>query len=134
MAQFVWENELGEVFTAETGFELTSNPDTVLAPDISFVSKKRVQEVGNALGYWPGAPDIAVEVLSPSDRTTQFKAKVSQWLEFGAKEVWIVSPKAHAVTIYRSLSDPTVFSEQDYVDGGEILPGFRIAVKRLFEL
>jgi Uma2 family endonuclease len=133
MAQFVWENELGEVFTAETGFKLTSNPDTVLAPDVSFIAKERIQKVGGTDGYWVGPPDLAVEVLSPSDRTIRVKEKVSQWLGFGAKEVWIVNPKARTVTTYRSLSDTTIFSEQDYIEG-EIFPGFRIAVKRLFEV
>ncbi len=134
LAQFVWDNGLGEVYGAETGFKLTSNPDTVLAPDIAFIAKQRVEDLGETKGYWPGAPDLAVEVLSPGESGPEVKAKVSQWLGFGAKQVWVVNPKLCTVTVYRSLSDSTTISEQDYLDGADILPGFRIALKRLFEL
>ncbi len=134
LAQFVWENELGEVYGAETGFKLTSNPDTVLAPDIAFISKQRVKDLGETKGYWPGAPDLAVEVLSPGESSAEVKAKVSQWLGFGAKQVWVVSPKLCTVTIYRSLSDTSTFTEQDYLEGTDLLLGFRIALAELFKL
>jgi len=76
---------MGEVYAAETGFKLTSNPDTVLAPDISFVSQQRVEEVGETEGYWPGAPDLAVEVLSPSDNAAEVETKVLRWLGYETK-------------------------------------------------
>jgi Uma2 family endonuclease len=134
LAQFVWDKGLGEVFGAETGFKLTSNPDTVLATDIAFVAKQRVEELGETKGYWPGEPDLAVEVLSPGESAPEVKRKVSQWLDFGTKQVWIVSPKLCTVTVYRSISDSTTFPEQDYLDGTDLLPGFRIALPKLFEL
>src|SRR5829696_2282196 len=67
LAQFVWEHGLGEVYN-EIGFKLTSNPDTVLGPDVCFISKQRLEEIGDVTGYWQGPPDLAVEVLSPGDR------------------------------------------------------------------
>jgi Uma2 family endonuclease len=134
LAQFVWENDLGEVYGAETGFKLTSNPDTVLAPDIAFVSRQRVEDVGETKGYWPGAPDLAVEVLSPGDSASEVNAKVSQWLGFGTKQVWVVNPKLCTVTLYRSSSNISILTELDYLDGEDIVPGFRISLKRVFQL
>ena len=133
LAQFVWNNDLGEVYGAETGFKLTSNPDTVLASDIAFISKARFEELRKTEGYWPGPPDLAVEVLSPSETGPKIKSKVSQWFSFGTKQVWVVSPKHSTVTVYRSPSDTTTFSGSDELDGGDILPGFRLPLSRLFE-
>jgi Uma2 family endonuclease len=134
LARFVWENRFGEVYAAETGFKLTSNPDTVLAPDISFVCQQRVEEVGETRGYFPGAPDLAVEVLSPSDNAAEVETKVSQWLGYGTKQVWVVIPKQRIVQVHQSPTNFATFTELDYLDGDDILPGFRIALAELFEL
>ena len=131
LAQFVWDHELGEVFY-EVGFKLTSNPDTVLGPDVSFITKQRFEQGRETEGYWPGPPDLAVEVLSPGDRPGKVKTKLSQWLDFGTRQVWIVDPKFKTVTIYRSLSDVTTFSGQDSLEADDILPGFRISLERIF--
>jgi Uma2 family endonuclease len=134
LATFVWENGLGEVFGAETGFKLTSNPDTVLAPDISFITKARIERAGSSDGYWNGPPDLAVEVLSPSERSGQVNRKVSQWLYFGAKQVWVVNPKNRTVVVHESDLRSVTLSEAESLDGGELLPGLRISVRRIFEL
>jgi Uma2 family endonuclease len=131
LAQFVLEHELGEAFT-EIGFKLTSNPDTVLGPDVCFISKQRLEKLGDVTGYWPGPPDIAVEVLSPGDRPAKVNKKISQWLGFGTKQVWIVDPKHKTVTVYRSPSDTTTFSGSDYLEAQDLLPGFRISLEWLF--
>lgn len=132
LAQHVGERQLGEVYAAETGFKLKSNPDTVRAPDIAFIRQARVDEVGELKGYWPGAPDLAVEVLSPDDRVGEVEEKVSEWLAAGVKLVWIVSPRLRTVTIYRSLSEITTLADKDTLDGGDVVPGFRITVEELF--
>lgn len=132
LAQHVKANRLGEVYAAETGFRLTSNPDTVRAPDIAFICQQRVGEVGATTGYWPGAPDLAVEVLSPDERSPQVTRKVSEWLTAGARQVWVVSPKLRTITVYRSLTDFTVLSEKDTLEGADLLPGFRLAVGEIF--
>jgi Uma2 family endonuclease len=134
LAQFVRKNRLGEVYAAETGFKLTSNPDTVLAPDIAFVCQQRVEELGETKGYWPGAPDLAVEVLSPSNNASEVETKVSQWLGYGTKQVWVVNPKLRIVQVYQSPTNIETLIELDYLDGADILPGFRIALAELFEL
>lgn len=130
--QHVKSNDLGVVFAAETGFKLESNPDTVRAPDVAFMRKERVLETGRLTGYSSGAPDLAVEVLSPSDRTIQVEEKVAEWLEAGARMVSVLSPKLHTVTVYRSLTDIVMLTAQDKLDGGEVVPGFQINVAEIF--
>lgn len=132
LAQFIWDHELGEVFAAESGFQLTFNPDTVLAPDFSFFARQRWEEIGEHKGFTPGAPDIVVEVLSPDDRRSKVNAKISLWLVGGAKQVWIVNPKTSTVTIHRSPSDSITFSGSDELQADDILPGFRLSLDRIF--
>lgn len=132
LAQHVSANRLGEVYAAETGFRLTSNPDTVRAPDIAFICQQRVDKVGASKGYWPGAPDLAVEVNSPSDTVREVEKKVMEWLEFGSRLVWVVSSKLHTVTVYRSLTDIVTLTEKDTLDGGVVVPGFQIPVAEIF--
>lgn len=130
--QHVKTNDLGVVFAAETGFKIESNPDTVRAPDVAFMQKERVLETGRLVGYSSGAPDLAVEVLSPSDRAIKVEEKVAAWLEGGASMVWVVSPKLHTVTVYRSLTDIVTLTEKDKLDGGDVVPGFRMNVAEIF--
>ena len=132
LGEYVEENDLGELYAAETGFKLKTDPDTVRAPDVSFIRRERVAEVGETKGYWPGAPDLAVEVLSPDDTVSEVERKVEEWLEAGARLVWVISPKLRTVTVYRSLSDIAVLTENDTLDGEQVVPGFNCLVARLF--
>ena len=129
---FVKHNRLGRVYAAETGFTLRKGPDTVLAPDVAFVRQARVEEIGDARGFFNGPPDLAVEVVSPNDSKREVAEKVATWLSFGTEEVWVVSPKSKAVTVYRSISDPIVYAESDVLSGGHVLPGFEIPVSEIF--
>lgn len=130
--QQVKQHNLGRVYAAETGFKLESDPDTVRAPDVAFVSRERVEATGTLTGFRSGAPDLVVEVLSPSDRIGKIEAKVKQWLETGARAVWVVSPKLKTVTVYRSLSDIVTLTEKDNLDGDDVVPGFQIKVADIF--
>ena len=132
LGQFVLDHGLGEAFATDTGFKLTSNPDTVLAPDFAFVTTEHFAAGSKTEGYWPGPPDLAVEVLSPSDRPGRVKTKISRWLGFGVKQLWIVDPKSRTVTVYRSTIDTTTFSGSDYLESQDLLPGFRISLEKIF--
>lgn len=132
LAKHVLDHHLGEVYAAETGFKLRSKPDTVLAADIAFVRRERLEALGETESYWPAAPDLAVEVNSPSDTVREVEKKVMEWLEFGTRLVWVVSSKLHTVTVYRSLTDIVVLTERDMLDGGDVVPGFRFAVAAIF--
>ncbi len=129
---FIEEHDLGTLFAAETGFKLAENPDTVLAPDTSFVSKARMPHYPPR-GYFPGAPDLAVEVVSPHDRAPDVQDKVQEWLRHGALLVWVVEPKTRTVTVYRPDGSATVLQVTDTLTGETVLPGFEYALSRLFE-
>jgi Uma2 family endonuclease len=132
LANFVLDHDLGEFFISEAGFQLTWNPDTVLGPDLAFISKDRLKEVGEVEGYWQGPPDLAVEVRSPGDRRGKVNKKISLWLGSGTKQVWIVEPKHRTVTVYRSESDTTTFSGSDYLEAEDLFPGFRLSLVKIF--
>ncbi|MDQ3684622.1 MAG: Uma2 family endonuclease [Acidobacteriota bacterium] len=128
----VKSNGLGKVYAAETGFLLKRNPDTIRAPDVAFIRRERVEQVSKSTSYWPGAPDLVVEVVSPGDTVSRVEEKVQEWLKFGVRLVWIVSPKLRTVTAYRSLTDVVVLTEKDTLDGGDVVPGFQISVAEIF--
>ena len=128
LGQFVETHQLGYVFGAETGFKLTSAPDTVRAPDVAFVRRERVPSGEPPEQFWPGAPDLAVEVLSPDDRMRE----VDDWLGSGAREVWVVDPRRRTLTIHRAEQLPSTLQETDWLSGGDLLPGFSCQVTTFF--
>lgn len=132
IALHVQKHNLGEVYAAETGFKLGSNPDTVRAPDIAFIRQNRVDAIGRIKGYGPGAPDLAVAVLSPNDTVGEVEETVSEWLAAGTTQVWVVSPNLRTVTVYRSPNDISALTETDLLEGGAVLPGFQIRVEEIF--
>ena len=132
--QYVKLNNLGKVYAAETGFKLESDPDTVRAPDIAFVSMERIQAAGRIQGYRGGAPDLAVEVLSPGNTKREMAEKVKDYFAAGARLVWIVNPKLKTVAVYRSLRDIITLTEKDTLDGGSVVPGFQIPVAEIFAI
>ncbi|HEX5052951.1 MAG TPA: Uma2 family endonuclease [Planctomycetota bacterium] len=127
----VYERHLGETFGAETGFVLTRNPDTVRAPDVAFVERARLPRE-YPIGYFPGPPDLAVEVHSPGDTSGEVQAKVRFWLEHGVRSVWVVDPNARRVSVHRGAQGPNVLGIDDVLDGDDVLPGFAVPVRTLF--
>ena len=129
---FVRSHDLGVVFGAETGFKIASDPDTVRAPDLAFVRRERIPEGGVPRGFWPGAPDLAVEVISPGDTYTEVEEKVHDWLNAGTRMVSVLDPRTRTVTIYTSPTTVVRLTESDTLTGGEVLPGFTCQVSGLF--
>lgn len=129
---YVEREDLGILFAAETGFKIASNPDTVRAPDVAFVRKDRVSAEDYSKAYWPDAPDLVVEVVSPGNSIKQVDEKVKSWLEAGTQQVWVVNPRWRTVTVYRSSSDIATLTENDTIDGGETIPGFQCRVGEFF--
>ncbi len=132
LAQYVRAHDLGTVYAAETGFRLATDPDTVRAPDVAFVSRERIEAVGEVEGYWPGAPDLAVEVISPDDSHVEVEEKVFDWLEAGTKMVLAVNPRRRSVTLYRSQSDIAILTGTDVLDGGDVVPGLQLSLREIF--
>ncbi|HSU18077.1 Uma2 family endonuclease [Longimicrobium sp.] len=129
---YVREQGLGEVYNADTGFLLASNPDTVRAPDVGFVSRERADPVGDIEEFWPGAPDLAIEVVSPSDLFSEVDEKVAEYLDAGCRMVMVVDPRRRAATVYRSRSDIVLLTENDSLEGGDVVPGWTLPLRDVF--
>ncbi len=127
----VGANDLGVVYAAETGFVLARNPDTVRAPDVAFVCRSRLPEP-EPTGYAELAPDLVVEVLSPDDRPGEVLAKIGDWLNAGVRLVWVVDPGRRKVRAYRQDGAESLLSEEDSIEGEDVLPGFSCPVRSVF--
>lgn len=132
LAGHVAFNRLGVVYAAGTGFQIASDPDTVRAPDAAFVRKERAAEMRRVQGYLPGAPDLAVEVISPGDTYSEVVEKAFDWLDAGSRLVVVVDPRRRNVTLYRSRDEIRVLGEGDVLDGADVVPGWRVPVSELF--
>jgi Uma2 family endonuclease len=132
--RFVTDHGLGLAFGAETGFLIQRDPDTVRAPDLAFVRQDRLPPDGPPQGFWPGAPDLAVEVVSPGDVVREIDEKVAAWIEAGAEMVWVVSPRWKTVTVYRAGGAIETLTAGQTIDGGPILPGFQCPVAEIFRV
>ncbi len=133
LREYVKSHRLGVVLGAETGFKIASDPDTVRAPDVAFI---RTERIGGGLpkGFFPGAPDLAVEVLSPNDRAGEVFEKVQNWMDAGCIAVWVVDPKTQSVTVYDAGRKATILQSTDSLEGGDLLPGFSIPVAEFFSI
>jgi len=132
LRRHVRSRRLGCVSAAETGYILKRAPDLVRAPDVGFVRRTRVPRGGPPEGFWPFAPDLAVEVLSPDDRASAVQEKVRDYLRHGTRQVWVVDPAHRTVTVHEPAGRSRVLEEGDTLTGGRILPGFRCRVADLF--
>ena len=130
----VRKRRLGVVFAGDPGFVLARKPDTVRGPDVAFVSKQRFEEHGDSVRAFSGAPDLAVEVLSPSNTPAAMHAKVADYLAAGTRRVWVVDPEMQTVTVYASLLGPDRLGEVDTLRGDDVVPGFQVRVSELFEI
>ena len=130
--EHVEARDLGVCCGPGTGFILQRNPDTVRAPDAAVVLKARIPDTGIPTAYWPFAPDHAVEVVSPSDRLADVHVKIAEYFAAGTRLVWLVEPETPMVHVYRSPQEVDVVGTEQDLGGGDVLPGFRCPVRRLF--
>ena len=131
--RYTTAEQLGIVLAAETGFRISRDPDTVRAPDVSFVSRDRVPPDGPPDGYWELAPDLAVEVVSPNDTAAEVQSKVQMWLESGVRLVWVVYPDTRSVVVHKSLTEISTLTAEDTLSGGDVVVGFECPVAEVFE-
>jgi Uma2 family endonuclease len=129
--QHVRAHRLGRVWT-EVGFRLFSTPDTVLAPDVAFVREDRLPPP-DATGFYRGAPDLAIEVLSPDDRAGETRDKVNDYLTAGTPMVIIVHPAERQLTVYQPGKRRVLCAEADTLDLDPIVSGFTLPIASLFE-
>lgn len=129
---YVKTHKLGYVCGAETGFKIAQNPDTVRAPDAAFVSQASIERQGIVSGYWEGAPDLAVEVISPGDTYAEVAEKVEEWLTAGCRMVWVINPRRETIEVYRPNADFTILRGTDTLDGDDVVEGFQCQVQDIF--
>jgi Uma2 family endonuclease len=127
IADHVYRHNLGVVCSQDTGFKLESDPDTVRAPDVAFISQIRAGQIP-LRGYAAVAPDLVVEILSPDDRPGEVLTKVGQWLEAGSSVVWVIDPQRVAARVYRHDGALAIVGADGRLDAEPVLPGFSCAL------
>jgi len=131
LGNYVAAHRLGNVF-APCGFQIGWNPDTVLAPAVAFVRGfRRFDQLSE--GYHQGPPDLAVECVDPSERPNHLEIKIAEWRAVGCPMLIVVNPRKRCATVYRSPDQITHLSEADEIDGGEIVDGWKLPVREIFE-
>ena len=131
LGNHVRANNLGKTYT-EIGFLIETDPDHVRAPDTAFISRERLEAIGEGPGYFPAAPDLAIEVISPNDRLTRVNEKVRDWLDAGTRMIIVVNPRRRNATVHRPNEDPVTLTEEDSLDGDNVVPGWTMPVKDIF--
>jgi len=131
LGYYVLTQKLGQIFLAETGFTIARAPDTVRAPDIAFVSTNRLPDPLPD-DYFELAPDLAIEVVSPNDTKRKVREKVNDWLDAGVRLIWVVDYQRRTITEYRSRHRVHMRTEEDILDGGDVVPGFSLPVREVF--
>ena len=130
---YVESHDLGQVVAGDAGFRLARAPDTVRAPDVAFVRRDRLPSSDELAGFYAGAPDLVVEVISPNDLYTDVDEKVAEWLEHGALLVFVVNPRRRTVTVRRPGQPARTLGMDDVLDGEDVVPGWRLPVRELFD-
>jgi len=125
--------KLGAMFDSSTAFKMKSGNKR--SPDVSFMAKERLQGLDDIPdGFLEGAPDLAVEILSPSNTVAEIHDKLVEYFENGARLVWVINPKEKYVLVYRSSQEPDrLLKSVDSLDGEEIVSGFTLPVAELFQ-
>jgi Uma2 family endonuclease len=133
LVAYLDEHDLGEVYTAEPGFKLQSAPqETVRCPDVAFVQREHIPPAAQQAGFWELAPDLAVEIISPSETAAYVQEKVQDYLAAGTRMVWLVYPATQVVIEYRGEGSIRQIGSDGSLEGGDVLPGLRYPLQRLF--
>ena len=130
LGNYVLQHRLGRMYIADTGFRLRRDPDTVQSPDLSFVARPRLQPGAGGPRYFEGAPDLAVEILSPTDTLPNTAAKIRRYFAAGCRLVWLIHPARDTVAVYVPPDTPVrTLGLDDALDGADVLPGFSCRVR-----
>jgi Uma2 family endonuclease len=131
LRSFARRHKAGAVFDSSTGFRLT--PDDLLSPDVAFVARPRLLALPRIpRGFFPGAPDLVVEVLSPSDTPDRMHEKLSLYFAHGCRLAWVINPRERNALVYRTPEADRLLRVTDALDGEDVLPGFRLPLAELF--
>ncbi len=134
LGNFIGPRRLGRLVGSDSGMMLERDPDTVREPDIAFISAQKLPLNVRISGYYEGAPDLVVEIVSPNDGAREVYHKARMWISFGVSLVWVVNPENRAIEVHRPNQPLLSLTESDILDGGEVLPGFNYPVRDVFDL
>ena len=132
LGNFVQPRKLGILTVSDSGVQLEHDPDTVREPDVAFFSAERSPPDERVTGYAQVAPDLAIEIVSPSDRLPAVNDKALMWLRYGVRLVWVVRPDERRVDVHREGHPVAALTESDALDGLDVLPGFSCPVREVF--
>lgn len=131
---YVRQQQLGEVYVSEPGFELQPKPEQIIrSPDVAFVRKENIPPLDEEEGFWKIAPDLVVEIISPSETAISIQNKVTDYLTAGVRLIWIVYPKSQTVVEYKSASQIRQLNLNDSLEGSDVIPGFSYPIRDLFK-
>lgn len=136
LSGFVKAKKLGRVYGGDTTFVLEGTPENIITmrlPDVAFVSAERAKQADRG-GFYYLAPDLAVEIVSPSEKTAETQAKVNDYLRTGTREVWVVYPETRQVAVLRPDGTATIYGLGQTIPGGSLLPGFSLEVTGVFDV
>ncbi|HEY3109388.1 MAG TPA: Uma2 family endonuclease [Chloroflexota bacterium] len=131
LGAYVLAQDLGDV-VIEVGFRLSRDPDTVRAPDIAFVSRARIPAGELPIAYWEGAPDLAVEMISPSESAEDIREKIDEYIRAGARLVWILFPRLRSAEVWRADGSWLKVGPEAALSGEDVVPGFSIPLAQIF--
>lgn len=120
------------MYGSSTGFRMAGG--NIRSPDLSVMRRQRLPEGKTPIGFIDGAPDLAIEIISPDERETDIQAKLQDYFASGAQEVWLLYPERREVWRYRSVDTVEVLGAEDTLTGGDLLPDFAVRVAELFEV
>lgn len=133
ISPFVRQHKLGKAYGGDIGFRIRPDEATVLAPDIAFLKQDALPPGGRTRKFLTGPPTLAVEIVSPHDRPDDVQQKARAYLEAGTELVWVVYPEARQIMVYRSLDKVRVLTLESSLEGEDVLPGFSVPVREIFE-
>ncbi len=128
---FVEENDLGAVLALDPGFVLSRDPDTLRAPDVAFVLKERLAGLPQT-GFPEIAPDLAIEVISPSETPRHIERKIQQYLDAGTTAVWLFYPYETRAVVRLRSGETRLFAENETIEEPDLLPGFSLRLAEIF--
>ena len=132
LGTFVADRGLGKVYL-NTGFILARGPDVVRGPDEAFVALERIKTTPPPeRGFWEIAPDLAAEIVSPENTADEVAQKVTEYLRAGVKLIWVIYPRQKQVHVFRPGRDPKILGGDDFVEGEDVVTGFRIPLTDLW--
>lgn len=133
LKQYLTQNPVAVCFGAGTGFVVHTKPQRIIALDAAVVKNDRIPEGGVPIEPFPGAPDLAVLVVAPTDKFDEVEAEIHELMDAGTRHVWILRPRVRMITVHRSRTELAIMGDKETLTAEDVLPGFQLPVHRVFD-